>query len=425
MPLLLLYRLAAFALAPLAQPLLLWRARSGKEDPARLGERRGCAGMARPEGRLVWLHGASVGEGLSLLPLIDLLVRQGVEVLVTSGTSAAALVLRDRLPAGATHQFAPLDAPQFVARFLDHWRPEIALFAESEIWPNMLGGLAKREIPLVLVNARISETSSERWRKAPSVAVKLFGQIALCLAQDAENAERFRNLGVRRVEVVGNLKFDAPAPPVDPLKLATLQGALATRPVFAAVSTHAGEEALALDAHVAMARALPELLTVIAPRHPERGAEIVKLAAERRLRTLRRSEESAPPANDTEIYVADTLGELGLVFRTAGVVFMGRSFHPGGGHNPIEPARFGCAILHGPNVGDFAEIYAALDDAKGAHRVEDAAGIARAAQALLSQPSRVRKMGRAATEVVGRLSGAAAQTMTALAPYLARESETP
>jgi 3-deoxy-D-manno-octulosonic-acid transferase len=419
MLLLFLYRLAALALTPLARPLLAVRAQGGKEDSERIGERLGYAGEPRPAGRLLWLHGASVGESLSLLPLIERLIQQGFVVLVTSGTSTSAEVLRQRLPGGALHQYMPLDAPGFVARFLDHWRPELALFAESEIWPNMLGAMTRRGIPLVLVNARISPQSVERWGKIPSVASRLFGQIALCLAQDDENAERFRALGAPRVEVVGNLKFDVAAPPVDPLRLAALQGTLGARTVFAAVSTHEGEEAMALAAHVEIARVLPDLLTIVAPRHPERGDEIVKLAAERRLVAARRALDE-PIAPETEIYVADTMGELGLFFRAASVVFVGRSFLPGGGHNPIEPARFGCAVLHGPKVEDFAEVYAALDAAKGAVCVADAAALGRTALLLLEQPSRVRKMGRAGGEVVAQLTGAANRTLAALAPFLAR-----
>jgi 3-deoxy-D-manno-octulosonic-acid transferase len=417
MPLLTLYRLATLALTPLAHPLLIWRAKVGKEDPERLGERVGLPSLPRPNGRLVWLHGASVGESLSLLPLIDRLISRGSEVLVTSGTHGSAQVLRARLPAGAFHQFLPLDAPPFVARFLDHWRPQLALIAESEIWPNVICGARARNIPLVLVNARISQNSAERWRKAPGVAAALFGKIDLCLAQDAENAERFAGLGTPHVRVAGNLKFDAPAPPVDSLKLAAFQGALGARPVFAAVSTHPGEEALAIGAHQEMARELPALLTVIAPRHPERGEEIANLARRRGLNAQLRSKDGAP-ARDSQIYVADTLGELGLVFRSANVVFMGRSLCAAGGHNPIEPAKFGCPILHGPDIADFAEVYAALDAAKAAIVVQDAPSLARVALALLTQPSRMRKMGRAGAEAVGRFCGASREIMSAIEPYL-------
>ncbi|MFY9833821.1 MAG: 3-deoxy-D-manno-octulosonic acid transferase [Methylocystis sp.] len=418
MPLLSLYRLATIALTPCARPLLAWRAGRGKEDPSRLGERLGFPSLPRPHGQLVWLHGASLGESLSLLPLIERFIQRGIEVLVTTGTPGSARLLGARLPAGAFHQYLPLDAPRFVARFLDHWRPDLALFAESEIWPNFVGAVHARGAPLVLVNARISETSAERWRAAPGVGAKLFGKIDLCLAQDAENAARFLGLGARRAQVAGNLKFDVPAPPADPLKLAALQGALGARPVFAAVSTHPGEESLVLGAHLDLARDFPDLLTIVAPRDPARGEEIAGLARERGLSAgLRSLGES--PRRETQIYIADTIGELGLIFRSAGLVFMGRSLTPGGGHNPIEPAKFGCVILHGTSVEDFAEVYAELDAAGAAVSVLDAPGLARAARALLLKPARMRKMGRAGAETVRRMGGASLEIMAAIEPYLA------
>ncbi len=418
MPLLSLYRFATIALTPCARPLLAWRAGRGKEDPSRLGERLGFPSLPRPHGQLVWLHGASLGESLSLLPLIERFIQRGIEVLVTTGTPGSARLLGARLPAGAFHQYLLLDAPRFVARFLDHWRPDLALFAESESWPNFVGAVHARGAPLVLVNARISETSAERWRAAPGVGAKLFGKIDLCLAQDAENAARFLGLGARRAQVAGNLKFDVPAPPADPLKLAALQGALGARPVFAAVSTHPGEESFVVGAHLDLAREFPDLLTIVAPRDPARGEEVAGLARERGLSTGLRSLGDLP-GRETQIYVADTIGELGLIFRTAGVVFMGRSLTPGGGHNPIEPAKFGCAILHGPSVEDFAEVYGELDAAGGAVSVLDAPGLARAARALLSKPARMRIMGRAGAETVRRMGGASLEIMLAIEPYLA------
>jgi 3-deoxy-D-manno-octulosonic-acid transferase len=420
--LLLLYRIATTALSPLARPLLLWRARLGKEDAARLDERMGFPGAARPSGPLVWLHGASVGEGLSLLPLVDRLLSRGFSALVTTGTTGSAQVLCERLPPGAFHQYAPLDARPFVARFLDHWRPDVALFAESEIWPNMVLALKARQIPFALVNARISETSLSRWRAAPGVAREVFSKIDLCFAQDTANAARFLGLGVKTASVAGNLKFDSPPLPADPIALAELRGALGSRPVFAAISTHRGEEAIAFDAHFEIAGAFPDLLTILAPRHPERAEEIASLAAERGLTVARRS-AGERPQKETAIYLFDTLGELGLAFPLAGVVFMGRSFSPGGGHNPIEPARFGCAVLHGPNVADFSEIYAALDAAGGALLCAEARELARAAKRLFSEPRRLREMGRRAREVVEKLGGASQRIVAALEPLLAAGEE--
>lgn len=419
MPMLTLYRLTTIALTPLARPLLSLRARAGKEHPERLLERMGVAGSPRPDGRLVWLHGASIGESLALLPLVERLIQRGVETLVTSGTASSASVLAARLPAGATHQFLPLDAPKFVARFLDHWRPDLVLFAESEIWPNMICAARARGLPLILVNARISRRSAARWRRLPGAGARLFRTIDLCLAQDVDNAARFIGLGVSRVRVAGNLKFDVAAPPADAARLAGFRGAVGARPMWAAASTHSGEEETVLDAHVELARLIPSLLTVIVPRHPERGPDIAALARSKGLPPALRS-SGAEPHGGVDIYIADTIGELGLVFRVAGLVFMGRSLTAdGGGHNPIEPAKLGCAILHGPHVGDFAEVYAELDAAGAAASVADVEQLAGALHRLLSEPSRKREMGRAGAQIVERLGGASRNIMAAIEPCLA------
>ncbi|QGM98225.1 3-deoxy-D-manno-octulosonic acid transferase [Methylocystis parvus] len=419
MPLLTLYRLATIAATPFAGAALHWRASEGKEDPARLDERMGVASRERPEGRLVWLHGASLGETVSLLPLIDRFIQRGAEVLVTSGTVSSARLLQARLPAGSFHQYMPLDAPKFVDRFLDYWRPDIAIFAESELWPNMVSAVRARGVALVLANARISRKSAERWSSAPGVARAVFGMIDLCLAQDSENAARFLALGAPCVRIAGNLKFDVPPPPVDAARLAEFNGALGNRPVWAAVSTHAGEEEIILDVHAELVRQIPNLLTVIAPRHRERGAEIAALAEAKGLPALLRTRDGEP-RRDSGVYVADTIGELGLLFRSVGVVFMGKSLVPGGGQNPIEPAKLGCAVLYGPHVENFNEVYGELAAAKAAARVADGAALTRAVQYLLAEPARMRRMGRAGAETVEKLGGASRGIMTAVEPFLAQ-----
>jgi 3-deoxy-D-manno-octulosonic-acid transferase len=367
----------------------------------------------------VWLHGASLGESLSLLPLIERFIQRGLEVLVTSGTVSSARVLTARLPAGAFHQYAPLDAPKFVDRFLDHWKPDIAVFAESELWPNIVAAVRARGVPLVLANARISRKSAERWRSVPGAAKSVFGAVDLCLAQDSDNAARFLALGARCVRIAGNLKFDVPPPPADSAKLAEFNGAIGARPAWAAVSTHPGEEEIVLDAHVDLAARTPGLLTIIAPRHRERGGEIVEGARARGLKAALRSQDGEP-RRDVDVYVTDSVGELGLIFRSVGVVLMGKSLIPGGGQNPIEPAKLGCAILYGPHVENFAEVYGELAAVKAAARVTDAASLARAAHYLLSEPSRMRRMGRAGAETVEKLGGASRGIMNAVEPYLAQ-----
>jgi 3-deoxy-D-manno-octulosonic-acid transferase len=421
MPLLTIYRLLTIGLTPFAWGALAWRARRGKEDPARLKERVGVASLERPEGRLVWLHGASIGESLALLPLVERFIQRGVDVLVTTGTVASAKVVKARLPAGARHQYLPLDAPRFVERFLGHWRPDIVLFAESELWPNMIRAVHARRLPLILVNAAISRRSAERWRRLPGGPGRLLGKIDLCLAQNAESAARYLGLGAPRVRVCGNLKFDVPPPPAGPAKLAAFTSAIGARPAWAAVSTHEGEEAIAVEAHLSLAKELPGLLTIVAPRNPARGPDIVALARARGLEAALRAQDGEP-RRGTQIYVADTVGELGVILRAVGVAFMGKSLTATGGHSPIEPAKLGCAILHGPHVDNFADIYAELAAARAAARVTDAETLTRALHFLLSDPSRMRKMGRAGTEVVAKLGGASQSIMAAIEPYLAQSA---
>jgi len=411
------YRLATGAMRPLAGPLLSWRLARGKEDRARLGERRGEPGLARPEGALVWLHGASVGEALSLLPLVERLTRRGRNVLITTGTVTSAAILAERLPPGAVHQFVPLDAPQFMRRFVAHWRPDVALIAESELWPNLIVETQRAGAPVVLVNARLSERSFRRWRRLAGFIGDLLGRVDLCLAQSEADGARFAALGARRVRLVGNLKYDALPPPVERQELASMQGRLSGRQVWIAASTHDGEELVAAEAHRLLVRTFPDALTLIAPRHPRRGPKIAAQLRELGLGCVLRS-AGGRPGPDTAVYVCDTIGELGLFYRLAGVVFLGKSLAPGGGQNPIEAAKLGCAILHGPLVANFADVYALLDAAGGACEVGDARALAGTLAALFADGARLRAMARAAAGVVETQAGALDRLVEAVEPYL-------
>ena len=413
---LLAYRAATVLLSPLAPALLRWRAGKGKEDPDRLGERRARPGRARPEGDLVWAHGASIGETQALLPVVEALVGRGLSVLVTSGTRTSAEILGRRLPPGARHQYLPLDVPHLVARFLDHWRPHLALFAESEIWPNTILELDRRGVPLVLVNGRVSMRSFEGWRRAPEAARALFGRFALCLAQSGADAERLSALGARQSIVAGNLKFDIAPLPADPAAVESLAGLLTGRPLWMAASTHPGEEETVVWTHLALRERLPGLLTFLAPRHPGRGDEIAAYAASAGLAVTRRSRGDAEAAGD--LHLIDSVGDLGLFYRLAPLVFMGGSLVPHGGQNPIEPARLGAAILHGPHVANFADVYHALDRSGGALPVEDDDALAAAVGDLLRQPGRMRDMARTSSGTLAALGGALARTLAAIEPFL-------
>ena len=361
------YRWGCALGSPVASQLLMRRLKRGKEHPERLPERLGQPSTTRPKGPLVWVHGASVGEMLAAVGLIERLRARHFAVLVTSGTVTSAALAEQRLPDGVLHQFVPLDAPRFVQRFLEHWRPGLALFVESDLWPNLICSCAERRIPMIVINGRLSERSFNRWRRVPGVIAALLHRFDLCLAQSVADAERYAKLGAPRVSATGNLKLDVPTLPADEGALDRLKQIVGKRPVVVAASTHPGEEAAIIAAHCQLRAKFPTLLTIVVPRHPERGKSIAEIAKAAGLVVALRSHR-AQPMPDIGVYIADTLGELGLMYRLATVVFMGGSLASHGGQNPIEAIRLGAAIVHGPHVWNFAEIYAALDAAHAQNR---------------------------------------------------------
>lgn len=411
------YRLAGFTLIPVLPLALSRRAARGKEVRERLGERHGRASASRPPGPLVWIHAASVGETNSVMPLIDRIVAAGYSVVFTSVTITSAKIAGERLPKGAVHQFSPIDITPWIRRFLRHWRPDAALFVESEIWPVTIMELAAAGIPQILINARLSAKSFLGWQRLGSVARSLFGKISLCLAQSARDAERFRTLGVPDVIEPGNLKFDAAAPAADAAALAAFRDTIRGRSVWLAASTHEGEEERVAAAHSVLKKSHPGLLTIIVPRHPPRGAEVRAILAARGLTVAQRS-IAEPIQPNTDVYLADTLGELGLFYRAAPIALVGASLLAHGGHNPVEPARLDCAILHGPYVANFEDIYAALDRDGGALKVGDAASLAKAVDTLLGDHAEIDRLAEGAVKAVDSFSGGLDRTMQALAPFI-------
>lgn len=404
-----LYGLLTRLAAPLAPWVLDRRARRGREDPARIGERLGRASLPRPPGPLVWLHGVSVGESLSLLSLVEGLRtrRPDLSLLVTSGTRTSADLLSRRLPPGVAHQYVPVDTPGAVARFLDHWRPDAGIFAESELWPNLLAAARRRGTRLALVSARITEATARSWSRAPRSARDLLSGFAVLLPQDAASAERLEALGAHCGPQLNLKRAGAPLP-CDPEELARLRAALGARPVILAASTHPGEEALIADA----ARDLPALL-VIAPRHPERGE-----ALGREFGAPRRALGQSPDPS-TPVWIADTLGEMGLWFRLADVIVMGGSFPGGiGGHNPLEPARLGRAVVSGPDIANSADVYDEMLDEACAMVARDAPDLRRRLAGLLADPPLRRRMGEAALAYADRQGEALEAALDALSPLL-------
>ncbi len=413
-------------LSSLAAPAIhLWLARrrgQGKEDEARFAERLGHAGLARPEGRLAWAHAASVGESLAVLPLAERLCAEGLNVLITSGTVTSARVLEKRLGAGMMHQYVPIDRPAAVTRFLTHWRPDAAIWVESELWPNLVLAAAARRIPMVMVNARMSERSARRWRRMPRLIAPLLGAFGACLAQSEEDAARLKSLGAPTVRLAGNIKYDAPPLPADEAALNHLRHEIGGRPHWLMASSHPGDEAAAAEAHAALAGKIPGLLTLIAPRHPERGAAVIDMLRARGLQVAERStgDHIAP---ETDIYVADTLGEMGLLYRASGIAFVAGSLADHGGHNPVEPALLGNALLAGPDMRNFDDACYALEKADALTRIGRAGDLAGALEPLLRDPALARRNAEAAEAAARALGGASDRALAEIMRLLGDAKE--
>jgi len=389
-PLLLLYRGLGHGLSPLVRLYLQRRRQRGKEHPDRWPERLGRTQQARPAGRLLWLHAASIGEAQSLLPLLERLrnTRPDWHLLMTTGTVTSAKIMAERLPLGVMHQFVPVDLPAAVSRFYQHWRPDAALWVESELWPNLVLEAGRRGVPLGLLNGRMSAASVARWQRFPGLAKLLLGQFHFILAQSPADQARFQAFGVSAA-CLGNLKFAALPLPVDDAVLADLRRAVGSRPLWLAASTHPGEEILVAEVHRRVAVDVPGLITVIVPRHPQRG---VALATE--LTAARRSAGDALPI-EGGLYLADTLGELGLWYRLAPFALIGGSLVPHGGQNPLEPARLGCAVVHGPHMFNFATIVAGLQAASASRNVADVETLTQSVRELLAQPAQCQDLAQA------------------------------
>jgi len=403
-------------LRPLVPPYLSWRAAKGKEEFRRSKERLGHASAARPAGALIWLHAASVGETMALLPLIERILAARIDILLTTGTVTSARLAAERFGDRLIHQYVPLDIGGAVRRFLDYWKPDLALVCESEIWPMRIKELSRRRIPQIILNARLSDKSFDSWMKRKYFAREIFSCFTDVICQTEEDADRYRALGAARVSVSGNLKADVVLP-ANRAELAKYRKAIAGRPCWAAISTHEGEERTAADVHKILRRKYPNLLTIIVPRHPERVPAIAEKLAAENYKCVRRSLGELPDA-DTDILLGDTIGEMGLYLRLAEIVFVGKSLASGGGHNPLEPAMIGAAILTGKRVENFRGTYQALMKSGAARFVEDSTMLAGWVLHLLEHPDMRKKMIMSGKRTAQHLSGALAKTFNILKPYL-------
>ncbi len=405
------YQALIRVLEPLLVLWLFWRRWRGKEHPTRLGERFGQTAMTRPAGTVIWVHAASVGETNSILPLLEHLRRTypAWHFLITTTTQTSANRIAQLHEQGADwliHQFIPLDHPRYVKRFLAHWRPAAALFVESELWPTLIALTRNQTKFMGLINARLSPASFARWSRNRERFQAILNKFDLVLAQDEVTNQRLHALGIPGVMMLGNLKLDTRAPEVAAPVLARWQKAIGNRTTWLFASSHHDEEVLAMGVHHQLRQQYPDLLTLIVPRHPERASEIVKLGARRQAKYIRLSEEHLPD-KDTQFVIGDTIGDMGLFYRLAPLCVIGGTFIPHGGQNPLEAARLNCAVLHGPSVENFSEIYTTLHAAGAAaatsrdalaptlsHYLHDAAArrvMAQAVQTYLEQHSGTRE----------------------------------
>lgn len=411
------YRLAGAAAYPIMGTYVAWRATKGKEDRSRRRERYGLAGKPRPDGPVIWVHAASVGETISVVPLVETILSYGVNVVLTTGTVTSAQVAEERLGDRIIHQYVPLDLKPAVSRFLDHWQPDLAIIAESEIWPMTILELGARRVPQVLVNGRLSDRSFNSWKKRAYLAEALFENLAHVVAQSDVDGERFLALGARPVTVSGNLKVDTNPPPADERALHGLKRQIGSRPTWAAVSTHDGEETVAAEVHSMLLRRHPGLLTIIVPRHPDRATALAAEFAAMGLNVVLRSTGERLRA-DTDILIGDTIGEMGLYLRLTEIAFVGRSLTAEGGQNPLEPAMLDTAILAGRHVQNFRESYQRLIDSGGAKLVRDRDMLAGAVNFLLLNEIARHDMMTAGAATVEEMRGALNKTLKALEPFI-------
>ena len=404
-------------------PAITWylkrRLNSGKEDRLRFDERKGISHIPRPKGPLIWVHCASVGESVAVLPLIEILLGQypKFNLMITTGTVTSATLLEERLPKGVIHQYVPIDRKSYVCRFLDRWHPDLVLWIESEFWPNLITISNERRIPQVLVNGRMSPESFSGWQHFRGLIKCMLQSFELCLAQGEDDKERLRKLGAKKVKTLGNLKYATPALPADTENLNFLRYCIGQRRCWLAASTHAGEESIIGDVHTKLKLTCPDILTIIAPRHPSRGPEIANLLKSEGYTVARRSKGHLINS-DTDIYLADTLGELGLFFRLAPVSFMGKSLINLGGQNPLEPARLGSAVLFGPHMWNFPDIAETLLVAGAAELVKDADTLTAALNQLLLNPQLCGSRGVLGQEIAGSQSDILQRIMDELKPFL-------
>ena len=407
------YLLLSDTLSGVANRKLEARLKAGKEDPSRINERRGQTPNIRPEGEVIWFHAASVGESIALLGLIENIVEERplTNILITTGTTASANLINTRLPKKTIHQYVPLDVGKFVCNFLDHWRPNLAVFTESELWPCLIATAHARKVPLILINARISRKSFSKWKWLKGLVSSILSKFDIILCQDENTAKFIRKLSKSKIDpkVVGSLKESAPPLPFSEEDRSVISNQIGSRPIWLAASTHEREELMMAEAHEYARRFSRRLLLIIVPRHPNRGKKICSDLRNLGWQVSLRS-DGEKINNYTEIYIADTFGEMGLWYRISSISFLGGSMTEVGGHNPFEPATLGSAILHGPHVWSAAEAYEELGKVKASLQVKNPEELSQAIVDLLN-PDTNASMAKSAWDLSSKEAEASSQAL--------------
>lgn len=419
--LLILYRITTIIAFPLILVHILIRKNKGKEDAKRWKERLGLPSSPRPKGTIIWIHAASVGESVSMLPMIDALVERykDIHILITTGTTSSAEILAKRLPERAIHQYVPIDSYITIKPFLAHWKPSTAIWVESELWPNLIT-MTQKKCNMVILNARMSSSSYKKWRKYKSLCKIMLRCFSATLPQSEEDARRFEYLGAKNIQYIGNLKFDAPTLSSPSKEMGEMVGMIGERPVWVAASTHHNEEERIAKIHSTIKERYPSLLTIIIPRHVHRGSEIVASIRQSNLTAALRSKKEKI-TETTDIYIADTMGELGIFYRLSPIVFIGGSLIQHGGQNPLEPARLDCAIILGPHMDNFIEVTKELEDKKACLCVQGDKELGTTVRELLRDHEQQEKLATAAKELVEEKSGLLEKVIEQLVPYIETE----
>ena len=416
------YRFVSYLSYPFVRVLLLVRKKKGKEDLIRGRERMGYYTKSRPEGRLIWLHGASVGECLSMMPLVNYLVTlENTQVMVTSGTVTSANLMEKRLPQGAFHQYVPVDLPMYTTRFIKHFHPDLAFFFESDFWPNMLMDAHKAKIPMILLNGRISDKSFKSWQRALFFIRPLLKMFTFGLGQTKEDARRMEALGFSKTDCVGNIKFSAVPAPYNEEELQKIRNQIGPRFAWLAGSTHDDEEMQAAGIHQKLKQKYADMLTIIVPRHPERCDELERKMQNIGLTVHRRSRGEDMNA---DIFLGDTIGEMGLFYRLADFVFVGGSLVKFGGQNMLEPMRIGACTFIGPYAFNFKEIVQRAKQANALVEVKDADDLAKTLDELKNSPDKVKEICQVGQEFANSETKVLQRVVDVLTPYLENKNET-